>query len=254
MFKSQFGWDQQHCSNCTMTAALCCPPAMHTCLLACRLTGLPAHLPACLPTFQPTQLPAHPTCVFVLSPVNQPGYFYSVTAAGVPSATPCGPDSYSPGWKKQRACVPCPSGFTTAGVVEAKSPTACGMYLIADAHAEQDAAADVTTAGAATADCNRACQTLADEGELHRTALQSCGLGFPWQVAQQSIAGWWSLNKVLLCLTRVYACSCSCGLLPEGTWPGCALPQGRVEEWHRLSGQLHPLCTRSDHRGDGINL
>jgi hypothetical protein len=31
-----------------------------------------------------------------------------------------------PGMKKQRACVPCPTGYVTNGVTGAKAPTACG--------------------------------------------------------------------------------------------------------------------------------
>jgi hypothetical protein len=44
-------------------------------------------------------------------------------------AVKCGVDSYSPGLKKQRACVPCPTGFTTNGTVGATSPTQCCKYL-----------------------------------------------------------------------------------------------------------------------------
>lgn len=105
-----------------------------------------------LPTCQPTQRPARPACTCVLPSVNLPGYFYSITAAGAPSATPCGPDSYSPGWKKQRACVPCPTGFSTAGAVEAKAPTACGTYPVAEAYVERDAAASNSIGSAVAAE------------------------------------------------------------------------------------------------------
>lgn len=42
--------------------------------------------------------------------VNRPGYAYSIDAAGTPSVTLCAVNTYSPGLKKQRGCVPCPTG------------------------------------------------------------------------------------------------------------------------------------------------
>jgi hypothetical protein len=43
--------------------------------------------------------------------VNSPGYaFTTVGDSKNPLAVPCGVDTYSPGFKKQRACVPCPDG------------------------------------------------------------------------------------------------------------------------------------------------
>jgi hypothetical protein len=42
-------------------------------------------------------------------------------------------NTYGPGLKKQRACVPCPTGFTTDLRVQQTMPTACivpaGYYL-----------------------------------------------------------------------------------------------------------------------------
>jgi hypothetical protein len=70
-------------------------------------------------------------CLFCCCPaVNQPGFSYSIDSTGTPSAVLCGPGTYSPGLKKQRACVPCPSGFTTDGQSGARLPSACGRRLL----------------------------------------------------------------------------------------------------------------------------
>lgn len=58
--------------------------------------------------------------------VNLAGFAYSADASGSPSATRCSVDTYSDGLKKQRACVPCPSGMTTDGKTAAAAPSACG--------------------------------------------------------------------------------------------------------------------------------
>ncbi len=51
---------------------------------------------------------AHPTAA-----VNPPGYSYYITATGLPTAAPCGPNTYSLGYNRNRACNPCPSGTVT---------------------------------------------------------------------------------------------------------------------------------------------
>jgi len=65
--------------------------------------------------------------------VNVPGYFYSADASGNPSSTICPVDTYGPGLRKQRACVPCPPGYTTRGQTGSTSTRACvvpeGYYL-----------------------------------------------------------------------------------------------------------------------------
>lgn len=69
--------------------------------------------------------------------VNLPGYsyalyVYAVQGFSIPYSVPCPVGTYSAGMKKQRACVPCPTGFSTTGPL-ASSPTACvippGSYL-----------------------------------------------------------------------------------------------------------------------------
>jgi hypothetical protein len=66
-----------------------------------------------------------------LSPaVNLPGFSYSITVNAVTgtsdvSAVLCPENTYSPGLKKQRACVPCPTGFTTKGMTGMTRPEAC---------------------------------------------------------------------------------------------------------------------------------
>jgi hypothetical protein len=62
--------------------------------------------------------------------VNRPGFFYSVNSTGYPWATICPDNTYCTGFKRQRACVPCPTGFITdpAGSGNAtylNSPTDC---------------------------------------------------------------------------------------------------------------------------------
>jgi len=58
--------------------------------------------------------------------VNPPGTAYTLNEAGTLSTTTCPQDSYGPGLKKQRACVPCPPGYTTNGTVGRTSVRACG--------------------------------------------------------------------------------------------------------------------------------
>jgi len=58
--------------------------------------------------------------------VNPPGTAYTLNEAGTPDTTTCPQDSYGPGLKKQRACVPCPPGYTTNGTVGQTSVRACG--------------------------------------------------------------------------------------------------------------------------------
>lgn len=69
----------------------------------------------------------------LLPAVNLPGFFYTFSSSGGPSATLCPENSYSPGLRKQRACVPCPTGFTTNGQTGQRSLTACGKQGVHDA-------------------------------------------------------------------------------------------------------------------------
>lgn len=64
--------------------------------------------------------------------VNLPGYSYSIID-GVPSAQECPTDSFGPDLKKQRACVPCPTGFTTGNKTRQMRPPACGKCWMATA-------------------------------------------------------------------------------------------------------------------------
>jgi len=57
--------------------------------------------------------------------VNVAGTYYVQNADGTVGAVTCPVDTYSPGLKRQRACVPCPTGYTTFGVMGATSPTQC---------------------------------------------------------------------------------------------------------------------------------
>jgi hypothetical protein len=67
--------------------------------------------------------------LYFLHAVNVPGSYYTLSISGssisVGQVT-CPADTFSPGLKKQRACVPCPSGYTTEGVMGAVVPTQCG--------------------------------------------------------------------------------------------------------------------------------
>ena len=63
-----------------------------------------------------------------------PGHYYTISSDGLTvGAVECPENTYSPGLKKQRACVPCPTGFTTNGTTGATSPLQClvpaGYYL-----------------------------------------------------------------------------------------------------------------------------
>jgi hypothetical protein len=70
----------------------------------------------------------HTACL-VLAPVNIAGTSYTVDAAGNIVVTACPQDTYGPGMKKQRACVPCPPGYTTNGATGQSSAAACGKQL-----------------------------------------------------------------------------------------------------------------------------
>lgn len=60
--------------------------------------------------------------------VNLPGYSYSISADGSTiDQVICPLNTYSAGLKKQRACVPCPTGYITLGV-QSDSPTDCGEF------------------------------------------------------------------------------------------------------------------------------
>jgi len=61
--------------------------------------------------------------------VNPPGTAYTLNEAGTPNTTTCPENSYGPGLKKQRACVPCPPGYTTNGTVGRTSVRACGKGM-----------------------------------------------------------------------------------------------------------------------------
>lgn len=84
---------------------------------------------------------AHCLCCSILfaphTTVNLKGYSYVVaaTADGQPSVALCPVNTYSTGLRKQRACVPCPSGMTTLGQTGASAPTACGECLGHAVHA-----------------------------------------------------------------------------------------------------------------------
>uniref|UniRef100_A0A383V5V9 Tyrosine-protein kinase ephrin type A/B receptor-like domain-containing protein n=1 Tax=Tetradesmus obliquus TaxID=3088 RepID=A0A383V5V9_TETOB len=45
--------------------------------------------------------------------VNKPGYKHVPSTVGKPSAALCGPNTYAPGFNKQKACTPCQSGLKT---------------------------------------------------------------------------------------------------------------------------------------------
>lgn len=57
--------------------------------------------------------------------VNLPGTYYDLSPNNTISAVPCPVDQYGPGLKKQRQCIPCPTGFTTDGAAGQTSPSAC---------------------------------------------------------------------------------------------------------------------------------
>ncbi len=57
--------------------------------------------------------------------VNLPGYSYSADASGNPDQAVCPINTYGPGLRKQRACVPCPPGYVTQATTQSKA-SACG--------------------------------------------------------------------------------------------------------------------------------
>lgn len=68
-----------------------------------------------------------PYLLLLLPAVNLPGFYYFANfSAGVVASSLCPEDTYGPGLRKQRACVPCPVGFSTVGRAGRAAPTACG--------------------------------------------------------------------------------------------------------------------------------
>lgn len=69
----------------------------------------------------------HPPYHLLVLTVNLPGYMFALDAAtGDPNAVPCPVDTFGPGLRKQRACPPCPTGFTTVGKNKQTTMNACG--------------------------------------------------------------------------------------------------------------------------------
>jgi hypothetical protein len=59
--------------------------------------------------------------------VNLPGAFYSISTDGQTiDQQDCPANSYGAGLKKQRACVPCPTGYSTMGATAKTAATDCG--------------------------------------------------------------------------------------------------------------------------------
>jgi len=70
--------------------------------------------------------------LFCLLPpaVNMPGYYYVIDSTGTNvTQVICPVNTYSAGFKKQRACVPCPTGFITKGLTGRTKPTDCSECL-----------------------------------------------------------------------------------------------------------------------------
>lgn len=61
--------------------------------------------------------------------MNKAGTYYGLDSAGNPFATPCPADTFGFGYRKQRACAPCPSGYTTNGVTGQRYISDCGEDL-----------------------------------------------------------------------------------------------------------------------------
>ena len=58
--------------------------------------------------------------------MNLPGAFFTVDAvSGEPGQTTCPVDTFGPGLRKQRACVPCPPGYSTKGLTGKTSSRDC---------------------------------------------------------------------------------------------------------------------------------
>lgn len=62
----------------------------------------------------------------VIAAVNLPGYYYALGSGGDPQALPCPVDTYQPGLRKQRACVPCPPGYTSLNRTMQTNFWSCG--------------------------------------------------------------------------------------------------------------------------------
>jgi len=143
---------------------------------------------------------------------------------------------YGPGLKKQRLCVPCPTGFSTAGKILQTRPMSCGTCVL-----------QVQTS-------LRCCQEL-----WQHTMLLSYGL-LPWQhgsISAVNLAACCAMMPGLLSpLPHFFVLPCSrpCWLLSQGSWSGGTLPQGRVEGWLQQQRQLYQVCLWRDHCERGLYL
>jgi hypothetical protein len=70
------------------------------------------------------------SCLLFCAPaVNLPGTYYTINGlAGIVGAVTCPVDTYGPGLRKQRACVPCPPNYVTNGKTGQTSPMQCSKY------------------------------------------------------------------------------------------------------------------------------
>ena len=66
-----------------------------------------------------------PACAAAVLTVNSRGYAYTTSGTSIGQEL-CPEDTYGPGFKKQRACAPCASGFTTDGLTARWRPDQCG--------------------------------------------------------------------------------------------------------------------------------
>lgn len=110
--------------------------------------------------------------------VNLPGFYYTLDN-NVPGAVQCPVNTYGPGLKKQRACVPCPTGFTTNLKIQQTLPTACivpaGYYLKAPGQVAPCPQGEYKEGLGTAANCTKCAfgVTTPTEAAVHRNSCSS---------------------------------------------------------------------------------
>lgn len=162
-------------------------------------------------------------CVCLHCTVNKPGSYSVLGPSGSPAAVTCPPDSFSPRQRKQHACVPCPAGTSTNGQAGAAAPSACGEQGLPSrrCHTAQGLSKQCAPCCPPAVRCDRTRQ-------LHSMPCMSWRRypGVGGCVCGSLMSEMPALHRMLACVRHIMQLSLR--VLPEGTWPGGALPPRRV--------------------------
>lgn len=220
----------RRCVPCTHRAAAAVAPRSALCgtLVLCHVTS--QHIVQQLQSrLRPSLLAVVCThscgtlvcCLSICLPaVNLPGFSYSVDSRGNPSVLRCPVNTYGPGLKKQRACVPCPTGFSSNGKDGQSSSAACGKRLQVPAtvqHRTQSAA------GLSLPKPTSNCHAISCDMALGECSSIHC----------ESTASLHTAIDLMCPLTvPLVSCSVACWVLLKGSGSCSPMPARRVQGWN----------------------